>query len=164
MFKRLIMVGAVAAAAWFFIKRRRGEAEPEQDPARLPPTAGTRPADLEAGYAPADTTRNAPEPQDRYRPAEHAESFTGSPLRTPDTGPYGRQQSDAAGAVPPRPNGAAESGSTAPARTIKGNNRAGEKLYHLPDDQTYDQVIEERLFATREEAEAAGYHHATQPS
>jgi len=41
---------------------------------------------------------------------------------------------------------------------IKGNISArGEKIYHVPGGQFYDRTVPEECFATREEAEAAGY-------
>lgn len=70
----------------------------------------------------------------------------------------GAATANAGGATPVGAAAGAE-----PARRIKGNVHGDEKLYHLPDDETYAGVIEERLFATREEAEAAGFHHAHQP-
>jgi hypothetical protein len=45
--------------------------------------------------------------------------------------------------------------------TVKGNiNRDGEKIYHLPGDPAYERTKPERMFASAEEAEAAGYRRA----
>ena len=42
--------------------------------------------------------------------------------------------------------------------SIKGNiNSKGEKIYHVPGGQFYDETIPERWFFTEEEAQAAGY-------
>ena len=41
---------------------------------------------------------------------------------------------------------------------IKGNiNSKGNKIYHMPGQQNYDQTVAEEMFCTAEEAEAAGF-------
>jgi len=46
-------------------------------------------------------------------------------------------------------------------RAIKGNvNRDGEKIYHMPGDPAYERTKAEQMFATAEEAEAAGFRRA----
>jgi len=51
--------------------------------------------------------------------------------------------------------------SSEPEKKVRGNVRAnGDKVYHLPGDPNYDRVNAEQTFATREEAEAAGYRRA----
>jgi hypothetical protein len=47
---------------------------------------------------------------------------------------------------------------------IRGNVRDdGEKIYHMPGDPTYSRTKAEQLFATAEEAEAAGFRRAGRP-
>lgn len=47
---------------------------------------------------------------------------------------------------------------------IKGNVRDdGEKIYHMPGDPAYARTKAEQLFATAEEAEAAGFRRAGRP-
>lgn len=42
--------------------------------------------------------------------------------------------------------------------TIKGNiNSKGDKIYHMPNGQHYEQTIAEAMFCTPAEAEAAGF-------
>jgi hypothetical protein len=173
MFKRMLLISALAAIAWRFLKRRRHHDEGVGNPAKLPPSIGPPPEDMAAGYAPSAAEHNAPAVEDRYRPAAQPAGFTGSPVRTPDTGPYqppavAPAQPDTGDETAPPAGRASEAngGSAAaaagglPARPIKGNEHGGKRLYHLPDDEGYDQVIEERRFATPEEAEAAGYRRA----
>ena len=49
-------------------------------------------------------------------------------------------------------------------RAIKGNvNREGEKIYHLPAQAGYDRVEAEQVFATEDEAQAAGFRRSQAP-
>ena len=49
-------------------------------------------------------------------------------------------------------------------RVIKGNvNRGGEKIYHLPGQAGYDRVEAEQVFATEDEAQAAGFRRSQAP-
>ncbi len=44
---------------------------------------------------------------------------------------------------------------------IKGNiNKKGERIYHLPGGQYYDQTVADEWFVTEEEAQAAGYRRS----
>jgi hypothetical protein len=55
---------------------------------------------------------------------------------------------------------AAEQGAPAQ-RLVKGNvNARGEKIYHVPGQATYERTQAEELFATEEEAQAAGYRRS----
>jgi hypothetical protein len=47
------------------------------------------------------------------------------------------------------------------ARVIKGNiTREGEQIYHLPGQASYERVQPEAIFATEDEAQAAGYRRS----
>lgn len=185
MFKRLLVLGALAGTAWYVLKRRGrgGEqnaderpeeglshmAEPATDSSGAEQSGGAGKPAQAGTFASGAATPAPPVAQQADAPTARAGSGIASSTRGPDAGPRAEQPQTAA---PPTKMAAASTTSAAAAtrptaeqteRRIKGNNRGDEKLYHLPNDETYDQVIEERLFATREEAEAAGYHHARQP-
>jgi hypothetical protein len=92
--------------------------------------------------------------------------------RQAGTPPSEQGNSNPASVDPTPPASMPEDGAPAPARSnagaapaslplrIKGNVHGERQLYHLPEDDSYDHVLEERLFATVEEAEAAGFRHA----
>jgi len=163
MLVRLVVLAVATTAIWSWLRRRGGQPSDGEGEERQ--------AQLEAGTA-------APFAGEAKAPARSAQTATAEPgTDTAATIPAGNAQPSAATATPPQSTQAAAApaadrsgaatqpaaGAPAQERRIKGNIRGNEKLYHLPDDQTYDQVIEERLFATREEAEAEGYRHAQQP-
>lgn len=51
--------------------------------------------------------------------------------------------------------------SSQPACRIKGNiSGGGEKIYHMPGNQSYEATKPEQMFCTKEEAEAAGFRAA----
>ncbi|HZQ36082.1 MAG TPA: hypothetical protein VFD32_09130 [Dehalococcoidia bacterium] len=160
MLMRLVVLAVAAVAIWSWLGRLRGRSAGEGDEEARPgqgvglaepPGAASRfstQAAESAAHTPRATTGRTSAP-------DETQAAAGPTTRPQAATPATSGSSATAGAGP--------AGGTAPERRIKGNIRGAEKLYHLPDDETYDQVIEERLFATREEAEAAGYHHAQQP-
>jgi hypothetical protein len=108
---------------------------------------------------PASTANAAPSSNATNVTAVHA--TTANPPAT--NGPASNAPAGAnASAANPGAQAAAATAAP-PARPIKGNVHGGRQLYHLPDDDSYDQVLEDRTFATVEEAEAAGFRHAGHP-
>ena len=119
-------------------------------------------AEMAAGYAPADERREPPPTPDAYRPAAEASPVASA---TPERGGGATLPAESSTAQSQRPQTtrvqeqpAAEAGSQ---RTIKGNVRAdGDKIYHMPGDPAYERTNAEQMFATIDEAEAAGYRRA----
>src|SRR5258708_5158901 len=82
--------------------------------------------------------------QRRQRGASASDSMAGSATsHSAAAGP----PAQSANPAPPRADGEAV---VAALRRIKGNVHGERQLYHLPEDDSYDQVHEERLFATVE--------------
>lgn len=82
---------------------------------------------------------------------------------TDEQAPHSAPSATAAPAPSP-PRTLATEKQSEPERTIKGNIRAdGEKIYHMPQDPAYERTNAEEMFATVEEAEAAGFRRAGRP-
>ena len=133
--------------------------------------AETTLAEVGAGYAPVDDRREPPPTPDSYRPAPEASPSAATTPRR-EAGATMPQEVDVQAATAPR---AASAQADAPAQEqaeseapteprIKGNIRAdGERIYHLPEDPAYERTNAETMFASVEEAEAAGFRRAGRP-
>jgi len=128
-------------------------------------TTGEQPAsDAGAGAGEGGSSAPIAAATDAATPANAAPASNATTANTPTTNvPTGN--APASTNAPASNAGAQVAAATAapPARPIKGNVHGGRQLYHLPDDDSYDQVLEDRTFATVEEAEAAGFRHAGHP-
>lgn len=150
-FVSLLSLGMLVGGVLYWRKRNA-------EPAATQPASG-------AGLGEGAGGRSAP---------EAAATDVATPASTVNAAPASNPTAaSAATANPPTINAPASNAGTRPAaaataaapsaRPIKGNVHGSRQLYHLPDDESYDQVLEDRTFATVEEAEAAGFRHAGHP-
>jgi hypothetical protein len=183
MFRRIVLLLAVAAAGWYVVTRmlrprdvyigddddlwfdehQTGFADRVTDAASGPVVATRRPA-----QAPIDRIRsivgdNAGAPPEAGAAPDIADVEAVADMSGESSAPdfnAGAVGSDATTAS------SQESGATASATeagTVKGNiNRDGEKIYHLPGDPAYDRTHAETMFVSAAEAEAAGFRRAGQ--
>ncbi len=142
--KRWMLAGIFAAAGlgFVFLRSRKDDDDLDDwDMDDFPPPAG---ADSRKTTAVSSQATNEP---------DRAEVSEKSPA--PDAIPAGAEAAKAAERETEPPAIADRR------RDIKGNIRGDQLVYHLPGDAGYDEVIEEVMFATAEEAEAAGFRPAT---
>ena len=124
----------------------------------------------ETAEAPGSDGQPAPGPADSVQPQQPAAPRAGQQPPTSARAPAAAHQASASSGAsqqPAAPSAAPQQQAPrtpAPERLIKGNVHGERQLYHLPDDDSYNQVLEDIMFATPEEAEAAGYRHAGAPT
>ncbi len=135
MIRRLAVLLVLAALGWFLYTRLR-----PRPAVVVGDEADLRPDDERGGFT-HPTRGTAPTP-DAYRPAANAAPAAPT-------------------AAAPQADNATEARATDTTGAIKGNIRPdGEKIYHLPGDPAYARTKAEQIFATVEDAEAAGFRRA----
>jgi hypothetical protein len=146
MVRRIILLCVAAGVAWYIVTRlRASQALSTSGGAHPPPApASGEPVESAPGTDSSTTAATA-----RAAPHDRIRSIIGDPSEGASDGSA------------PATHISEDGGPRRDPGLIKGNiNRDGEKIYHLPGDPAYERTKAEQMFATIDEAEAAGFRRA----